>query len=305
MQYLKTQTATQPWSMQFRKHKRKKGKLTCPPELRQLRKRCLTSIRDFQAEGEVTNTPDGNYVFRDNGASILAVAHLDVVQPAPRHFGHYKGQANVIYNTQLDDRLGAYTILDALPGMGIKVDVLLTEGEESCRSTAAYFQTEKSYNWLIEFDRAGTDIVMYKYETPELREILEAQGNEIGWGSYSDICTLEHLEVAGFNWGIGYHDNHFPDSHFKISEYKDAILRFRKFYNTYKDTKFEYVPNEWSLEDDKWWGRDQGAGLGEYAWESKIEREQRLEWEQMEAAQERVDLQRKIDFRDAYADYYP
>ena len=192
-------------------------KLHCPQEFQQLRKRCLASIRDFYSEGDVINTPDGKYIYRDNGANILAVAHLDVVCFAPRHFGSPKGKANKIYSAQLDDRLGAYVILDVLPTMGVKVDTLLTTGEESCRSTGAYFQTDKPYNWMVEFDRAGQDVVLYDYWTLELKTLLKSLGNKVGVGSYSDIAAMEHLGIAGFNWGIGYYDHHFNDSFFKIS----------------------------------------------------------------------------------------
>lgn len=273
------------------------GALQCPPELQQLRKRCLAPIQDFRSEGEVGHTPDGCYVYRDNGASILAVAHLDVVQPAPRHFGARKGRADVIYNAQLDDRLGAWIILDLLPAMGVNVDVLLTEGEESCRSTAAHFWPDKQYNWLIEFDRGGTDVVMYDYETFELIELLEAQENETGWGTYSDISEMGHLGVAGFNWGIGYYDNHFRNSHFKVSECREAISRFVKFYEAHKDTSFPYVPRErdmedynsgWLREEDREWIREMEAqqNLGEEEGEDEEyrrlwqEAEERRQWEE-------------------------
>jgi len=230
-------------------------KLRCFDDIQQLRKRCLASIRDFYSEGKVFDTTNGKYIFRDNGASILAVAHLDVVQPEPRHFGYRKGEPNIVYNTQLDDRLGVWTILDVLPKLGINVDILLTEGEESCRSTAAYFESEKEYNWLIEFDRAGTDVVMYDYETTELVDILQKLGNIVGRGSYSDISVLEHLGVAGFNWGIGYQNGHSRDSHFRVSDYVDAMDRFNAFHAAYKDTKFHHEEDCYyfvNVEDDEW-----------------------------------------------------
>jgi hypothetical protein len=239
-------------AMNRRGKRRKKSSkvLYCPPEFQQLRKRCLASIDSFHSEGDVHETPDGCYVYRDNGASILAVAHLDVVQSGPRHFGHPKGNSNLIYNAQLDDRLGAWIILDVLPSIGINVDVLLTEGEESCRSTAAHFQTEKKYNWLIEFDRAGSDVVLYDYWTEELDTLLESKGNKVGVGTYSDISVLDHLGVAGLNWGIGYHNHHFRNAYFKVSECKEAIRRFVEFYSAHKNTRFPYVPykrEQWAV----------------------------------------------------------
>lgn len=224
--------------------------LHSPSEFEQLRKRCLASIRDFHAEGEVVDTADGIYIYRNSGANILAVAHLDVVLPGPRHFGHSKKDPDKIYNAQLDDRLGAYTILDVLPTLGIKVDVLLTTGEETCRSTAAHFHPNKEYNWLIEFDRAGSDVVLYDYWTVKLEELLEKQGNKVGVGSYSDISVMEHLGVAGFNWGIGYHENHWAGCYFRSSEYATAIQRFQEFHSAYKDKKFSHTPCEYYSDDD-------------------------------------------------------
>ena len=45
----------------------------------------------------------------------------------------------MVHSGALDDRLGAYIILDLLPKLGINVDVLLTVGEEQGRSTANFF----------------------------------------------------------------------------------------------------------------------------------------------------------------------
>ena len=221
-------------------------KLICPNGLARLRNRCLASIKSFRSEGEHNGTPGGDYVYRDNGANILAVAHLDTVQPQPRHFGYEKDKPDIVYNAQLDDRLGAWTILDVLPSLGIGVDVLLTEGEEYCCSTAKHFDSKKEYNWIVEFDRSGTDVVLYDYETPELVDLLEVQGNTVGRGSYSDISEMQHLGVAGFNWGVGYYNNHFPRANYKVSEYTEAIKRFVEFYKTYADTRFEHSATYYS-----------------------------------------------------------
>lgn len=265
-------------------------RLQCPTGLQQLRKRCLQSIGSYHTEGNVVNTPDGMYVYRDNGASVLAVAHLDTVQPGPRHFGSPPGQPDVVYNAQLDDRLGAYTILNVLPAMGIKVDTLLTEGEESCRSTAAHFWPDKPYNWLIEFDRAGQDVVLYDYETEELVKLLTAAGNDVQYGTYSDISAMEHLGVAGFNWGIGSYCGHFPNAHFKIPEYIAALKRFNRFYQAYKDRQFEHIPYMEEEGKDPW-----GYQLEEYRngkWVSPEDDD--IYWEH----------RRELEWKEAFAETY-
>src|SRR3954465_12674834 len=87
-----------------------------------------------------------NYAYRKTkGATVLAVAHCDFVDCDSSHFFAKDG---IVWSSRLDDRLGVYTILDVLPMLGINVDVLLTDGEESCNSTARYFDVkEHDYKW--------------------------------------------------------------------------------------------------------------------------------------------------------------
>jgi hypothetical protein len=151
---------------------------------------------------------DNFYAYKDNGSNVLAVAHLDTVGLAHERGCHFLDTEGgpVVYSRALDDRLGAYIILDLLPSLGITCDVLLTVGEESGRSTAEFFEppTGKDYNWMIEFDRGGTDVVMYQYEDRATTKLVEASGARVGDGIFSDIAYLEHLGIKGFNWGVGY-----------------------------------------------------------------------------------------------------
>jgi len=230
--------------------RRKTPRLHCPAKLEQLRQRCLAPIRTFYSEGQVTDTPDGPYIFQDNGADVLAVAHLDTVRH-DRHFGVYRDDPDTLFNCQLDDRLGVWVALDVLPQRGIAVDVLLTTGEESCRSTAKHFQPGKEYNWLVGFDRAGSDVVTYQFEGNEWLDALAFAGNTIGWGSYSDISEMDHLDVQGVNWGVGYHDNHGRKSRCSLREMRRAVDRFAAFYADYHGERFgtpsilEYESAEW------------------------------------------------------------
>ena len=114
--------------------------------------------------------PANYYHFKDNGSDILAVAHLDTVAGRKARTARIVDTeaGPVIHSRALDDRLGAYVILDMLPKLGLTFDWLLTTGEESGMSTAAFFDAPKKYRWIIEFDRGGTDVVMYHYEDPEV-----------------------------------------------------------------------------------------------------------------------------------------
>jgi len=202
--------------------------------------------RRFELEPQHTwrgELQDNFYYFLDNNASSLAVAHLDHVQKDPTCHVLDTKDGPLALAGALDDRLGAYIILEMLPKLGIPVDILLTTNEEMGESTAQDFILEyKQYNWMIEFDRGGTDVVMYDYETPELCDLVKACGAKVGVGSFSDIAYLEHLGCAGFNWGVGYYDYHSKRSHAWLNDYFSMLAKFIKFYMDNADTFLEHTP---------------------------------------------------------------
>lgn len=187
--------------------------------------------------------PDNFYFFKDNGAKILAVAHLDTVGDADEREAHFVDTeaGEVVFSRALDDRLGAYIILDMLPKLGINVDVLLTVGEESGRSTAAFFEARKDYHWMIEFDRGGTDVVLYQYEDAHSKGLVEDTGARVNEGIFSDISYLDHLEIKGFNWGVGYRDYHGPRAHAFLTDTFRMVRYFQRFHDVNAD---EYLPHE-------------------------------------------------------------
>lgn len=206
-----------------------------------LKHRCKQTIDELFSEivdigGEVVGKFGNQYAYLDNKADILVVAHLDVVLDAP-HFEVVKlTDETLIYNTKLDDRLGVYTILDMLPKLGVKADILFTENEEIGRSTASDFISEKQYNWVVEFDRTGTGYVSYSYDFSAPSKFLKHN-----IGSISDICYLEHLGCKAFNVGVAYYDEHSNRCYMSLDEYLDQISLFISFYNKYKTEKFEHV----------------------------------------------------------------
>lgn len=185
--------------------------------------------------------PEDYYFFQDNGSDILAVAHLDTVGPANSRACHYVDTEGgpVVYSRALDDRLGAYIILDMLPKLGVRFDVLLTVGEESGLSTAAFFEPPKKYKWMIEFDRGGTDVVLYQYDTPYLRKLVRDSGAHVGDGIFSDISYLGHLGISGLNWGVGYRDYHGPRAHAYLNDTCDMVDTFMDFH---ADNKHKHLP---------------------------------------------------------------
>jgi hypothetical protein len=204
--------------------------------------RCLTAPIESNW-GDRYDTPDGPLFYRDNGAKVLGVAHLDSVM-----FRKPRFQGDFVQCPQLDDRLGVWILLDALPKMNIPMDVLLTTGEESCRSTAQFFMPDKTYNWVVEFDRAGSDVVFYQYEdfAPYWHDW------DIGIGSYSDICVMEHLGVLCANVGIGYHQQHTKKCWADLRETNRQIRQFARFYEKNRNNRFEFDPFAWAEQADYW-----------------------------------------------------
>jgi hypothetical protein len=194
------------------------------------------------------------YYHKDNGSNILAVGHLDHVQRDASCTVINTAGGLLACSGALDDRLGVYVILELLPKLGIACDWLLTTDEEMGASTAADFVTDKDYNWIIEFDRGGTDVVMYQYDTEYLGGLVDACGARVGQGSYSDICDLDDLGCSAFNWGVGYADYHSARSHAWLDDTFRMVARFVKFYNANHSTYLPYEPlNDVDKKDDDDW----------------------------------------------------
>jgi hypothetical protein len=197
--------------------------------------------------------PGRFYWYQDNGSDVLAVAHLDSVQADVLAQVVDTAAGPLVVSGALDDRLGAYVILELLPNLGVTCDWLLTTDEEIGRSTARDFADAydgKRYNWLIEFDRGGTDVVMYDYETAEYVELVEAAGAKVGQGSYSDIADLEPLGCAAFNWGVGYQDYHGPRSHAWLADTFRMVARFLRFHDA---NHARHLPHDPVPVEDNWW----------------------------------------------------
>ncbi len=197
--------------------------------------------------------PDDFYIYQDNGSPVLAVAHLDSVQDKRRFFLNNNRDNPIAWAPTLDDRLGAYVIAELLPALGIKPDLLLTSGEESMNSSAEMFTTDKSYNWMVSFDRGGTDVVMYDYDTDAHRALVRAAGAPVGHGSYSDIASLTHLGCAGFNWGVAYRDYHTKQAFVPLNELFLSVARFVRFWQANADTPLPFAALP------QWWQRGYGA----------------------------------------------
>jgi hypothetical protein len=203
------------------------------------------SIQEFGKGMQSIDNPQGELYFKDNGSDILAVAHLDVVGSQRPKWSRSKF---TIQCEQLDDRLGAWNILDYLPTMGLEYDILLTDCEEIGKSTAQYFNSDKQYNWVFEFDRAGTDCVLYDYHHSAIHQPVE-EFFPINYGAFSDISYLGHLGCGAMNIGVGYHRQHSPNCYALLSDTISQADIFREFYQKYSDTHFPFVESPWDNSD--------------------------------------------------------
>ena len=208
--------------------------------LSKLYKRLTDPIENFEKLGDCTHTEHGPMIFIDNNAPVLAVGHLDwVMFGEPKLKKQFKN--TLIYDCpQLDDRLGVWMILDVLPKAGIKCDILLTDNEECGHSTANHFETNKQYNWMMEFDRAGGGVVMYDYEDKFTRDLLSEYDFKLEQGSYSDIGDLESLGCKGFNFGVGYHKQHTTKCYANLAETWDSFRKVQSLYEDWADTLLEH-----------------------------------------------------------------
>jgi hypothetical protein len=196
--------------------------------------------------------PHDWYAFVDRGADVLAVAHLDTVAgPFARACEFVDTAAGeVVFSRALDDRLGAYVVLELLPALGVTCDVLLTVGEETGRSTAAFFDAPREYDHVVEFDRGGTDVVLYQYDDDALRDLVEAAGARVGDGTFSDIAELEHLGVKCLNWGVGYQDYHSSRSHAFL---EDTFLMVSKYLTFHAQNYGTRLPHDEALSFAQRW----------------------------------------------------
>jgi hypothetical protein len=241
-----------------------KGENIVKIDYRLMKNICLADISAFESLGKTFDTQDGIYIHIEKpNSKILAVAHLDTVLNSTNFKVVEKKKKTKVYNMQLDDRLGVYTILDLLPKMGIECDILLTEGEEIGNSTAQHFESDK-YNWIFSFDRHGEDAVLYEYgdfPTAKWETALKNSGFRIGVGSFSDIAFMEHLKIKGVNIGTGYEGEHFKDCYARMDVLERQIYKFKDFYEINKDTKF---PHEKKPMSSIWWGYSNNIGYSKY-----------------------------------------
>ena len=202
----------------------------------------LPILQETYPHATVAETLDNRQLlFVDNGKSTLGIAHLDGTMPAQHFFfGRRRNRPGdiIIMSPFVDDRLGAYTLIDLLPQVGIECDLLFTVGEEMGMSTGEDFTPPRQYNWMFQFDRMGTDVVHYQYRNDNWLTAIEKHFPEVERGLASDISKMSHMQCQGMNIGTGYHDYTGYNAWASLLELSGMVHKFKKFYDEFKDTPF-------------------------------------------------------------------
>lgn len=176
------------------------------------------------------------YLYLNRGSDIIAMAHLDTVC---RLTGITSAKNDKVHATGLDDRLGAWIIMDLLPSIGLNYDIVLTDNEERGQSTIKNFEPAKTYKWAFEFDRADDDVVTYSKDTPAFMAQLTKHFKTIGRGSLSDITTFKG-KCCAVNIGTGLKFGHSETSYFEVSTLENQLDRFLAFMEENENVAYPY-----------------------------------------------------------------
>ncbi len=221
-----------------------------------LKPTCLASTDDVfrmaKDRGFTIRTNKGRseqriYAFRPGSTPTapLLVCHADTVVnggTGPHGFSFNK-RSDTVTSIALDDRLGVTCLFYGLAYRTPLAEcaMLICDDEEIGYSSAQVFSEKIKPNFLVELDRRGTDVVCYDYDTPLLRSLLTFSGFKIGSGSFSDICYLQSLGVAGFNVGVGYHREHSVECHAKLGDTQAQLERLYKFLGKFGDVRLDHI----------------------------------------------------------------
>lgn len=206
-------------------------------DLHRIAEVCREDVEYFKQYGEWHKCPISGYIYQNNNANVLAVAHMDTVFDKDNHYFYAEGK--YVNSGKLDNRIGVYILLDILPQIGT-FDLLLTDLEESIQSTAAHFKPENDYNWIVEFDRLGHDVVMYSYEDDEMFNLMACYDFPVGRGTFSDIAELEYLGVKGFNFGNGTKGQHTTKCSVDLEVLEEQMVKFDIFYKEMNEVKLPH-----------------------------------------------------------------
>lgn len=214
------------------------------------------------------------YAYRPGRAdsSVCLVVHADTVLADLQYV--YDVDNAVVISSELDDRLGLAILTDAIERKSVlsQCAMLVCDNEEIGQSTASIFadETLSKPNWLMEFDRRGSDVVCYDYENNTWSALLTHVGFTVGKGSFSDICKMGSLEVSGVNVGVGYHREHSTHCYACLHDTVAQVKRSEELVKLFGNVRLTHVPryakygthNAYSItsvksislpDNDDWW----------------------------------------------------
>lgn len=174
----------------------------------------------------------------------MLLCHADTVRNGGAGPHPFSIEGTRVNSIALDDRLGLaillWSIYNLVPNLG-SCSMLVCDEEEVGRSTAKIFKSDLvEPNWLMEFDRRGTDVVCYKYTSELFTSLIKHAGfSYVGNGSVSDISYLD-LGVVGMNVGVGYHSEHSDNCYANLTDTYAQMKRAIKFYEIFHKMRLEH-----------------------------------------------------------------
>ena len=186
-----------------------------------------------------------NLIYGENDNCPLIVCHRDTVADHSGCRPTITIEGDTITSIALDDRLGIAMMLEMIAA-GIRCNYLVTDDEEIGKTTAANYRPTFTPTMLVELDRRGYDCVTYDYRSADWLECLQAEGFTIGSGSFSDICQLEHLNVSGVNFGIGYAREHTDQCNCNLNLVSNRLEEVIYFINRHGQTTWPHEDNSFA-----------------------------------------------------------
>ena len=193
---------------------------------------------------------EDGYVYAHGTFPVLLVAHLDTVHKDRVETFFYNQKTQAYSSPQGiggDDRCGIYMVLEIVKKYNCSV--LFCEDEEigmvgASKFTEADFAKDLEFNYIIEFDRKGSDdAVFYDCDNQEFEAFICKDFYKSSWGTFSDISTLApFLGCAAVNLSCGYYNAHTTQEYVVIPEMERSIAEACKILDrTTEDDKFEYI----------------------------------------------------------------
>ena len=193
------------------------------------------------------------FLYAQGKFPVLLVAHLDTVHDnLPGKIKFKNGKFSSPNGIGGDDRCGVFMILEIVKQ--INCSVLFCEdeevggvGAEKFISTQLASELVGKFNYIIEFDRKGSDdAVFYNCDNPQFEDFITKHFYKTNYGSFSDISIVApFLQCAAVNLSCGYYKAHTKQEYVVWDEMINSIYEALKIIGcTTEDDVFEYIECE-------------------------------------------------------------